>query len=422
MRVSMRDRKNGSFQFVVSRGFDPSGKRLRDYVEFRGTRTEAKKMHTKLQSEIDRGLYVTPAHYTVAEYLEEWLAVSCRSKVSARTYERYEAIVRGHLIPALGSVRLQELTPLQIERYYGAELDHGRLAGPGGLSAPTVLYHHRVLHSALEWATRKGLLARNVADNVDPPRTVRPEMHALDEDQTATLLDLIVSTRPDLYLPALVAVSTGMRRGELLALRWSDADLDSLTVTVGRSLQETRDGLTFKEPKNGRTRSVGIDAEVARELKARRKAQSERRLSLGVAYQDQGLIFPDVGGAPMSPHVLTRKFDRFRTKQTEEAVALMDKLKKEGKAASKEYVAAAALAAVLPTFRWHDWRHSYASQQLRAGEQVLVVSKALGHATTAFTMDVYGHVLPGEQTAAAARHGERIAAARARRQVAGAGK
>jgi integrase len=193
-------------------------------------------------------------------------------------------------------------------------------------------------------------------------------------------------------------------------------------VTVGRSLQETRDGLTFKEPKNGRTRSVGIDAEVARELKARRKAQSERRLSLGVAYQDQGLIFPDVGGAPMSPHVLTRKFDRFRDRETTAALALMDKLKKEGKAASKECVAAAALAAVLPTFRWHDWRHSYASQQLRAGEQVLVVSKALGHATTAFTMDVYGHVLPGEQTAAAARHGERIAAARARRQAAGAGK
>lgn len=423
MRVSMRDRKNGSFQFVVSRGFDADGTRLRDYIEFRGSRTEAKKELTRLQHELDRGMYVTPARYTVAQYLEEWLE-SAAPRLSARTLERYDAIVRRHLIPALGSVKLQELTPLQIERYYAAALEGGRLGGAGGgLSASTVLYHHRVLHTALDWATRKNLLARNVADNVDPPRVVRPEMHALDEDQTAAVLDLIESNAPDLYLPALVAVSTGMRRGELLALRWSDVDLDGLTVSVGRSLQETKaGGLAFKEPKNGRTRGVGISQDVAAELRAHRKAQTEHRLSLGVAYTDQGLVFPALDGSPMNPHVLSRKFDRFRDRETAAARKRMAELKRTGKAQSTEHEAAAAIASDLGSLRWHDWRHSYASQQLRAGEQVLVVSKALGHATTAFTMDVYGHVLPGEQVAAAARHSERIAAARERRRAAGAGK
>lgn len=421
MRVSMRDRSNGSFQFVVSRGFDADGKRLRDYIEFRGTRTEAKKELTRLQHDLDRGMYVTPARYTVAQYLEEWLE-SCGPRLSARTFERYGAIVRRHLIPALGSAKLQELTPLQIERYYAIALESGRLAGSGGLGASTVLYHHRVLHTALKWATRKGLLARNPADNVDPPRTVRPEMHALDEDQTAAMLDLIEADCPDLYLLALVAVSTGMRRGELLALRWSDLDLDGLTVTVGRALQETRAGVTVKEPKNGKTRGVGISEDVARELRAHRKAQTEYRLSLGGAYVDQGLVFPAVDGGPTNPHVLTRRFDRFRDRETAAARKVMVELKRAGKTQSDEYAAAAAVVSDLAPLRWHDWRHSYASQQLRAGEQVLVVSKALGHSTTAFTMDVYGHVLPGEQCAAAARHSERIAAARERRRTAGAGK
>lgn len=415
----MRERKNGSFQFTVSKGLDADGKQIRDYVEFRGTRTEAKKELTRLQSEMDRGMYVTPAHYTLAGYLDEWLRVYCQSNLAPRTYERYESLIQRHIIPALGSTRLQDLSPLQVERYYGHALAEGRLDGAGGLSAPTVLYIHHVLHSALDWAQRKNLVVRNVADNVDPPRTVRPETHALDEDQTAAVLALLDGS--DLYLPALVSVSTGVRRGELLALCWSDVDLERLSLTVCRSLQETKAGLIFKEPKNGRTRTVGIPPELARELRAHRRAQAAHRLALGIAYQDQGLIFGGVDGKPMNPRVLSRKFDRFRTRHVKAARKIQEQLEANGMGNGPEHAAAVA-SERLVAFRWHDWRHSYASQQLRAGEQVLVVSKALGHATTAFTMDVYGHVLPGEQNAAATRHGERLAAARERLQAAGASK
>jgi len=407
----MRDRKNGSFQFVISKGFDADGNRQRDYVEFRGTRTDAKKALTKLQSECDRGEYVTRTQYTLAEYLQEWLQVRCRANLSGTTFERYEGVVNNHLAPTLGPTKLQALAPLQIEKLYGALIERG-------LSPQTVLYVHRVLHSALGWAKRKNIVVRNVADNVDTPRAKRQQMTALDEDQTAAVLDILESAGSDLFLPALIAISTGVRRGELLALKWVDIDFDALTLTVSRSLQETREGLTFKTPKNGTTRIVGIPQGLAGELRAHRKIQAEHRLALGHAYKDEGLVFPALAGGPINPHAFSRKFDRFKTRQVETARDTAQKLEDQGLKGSAEHAAALAVEGLL-AFRWHDWRHSYASQQLRAGEQVLVVSKALGHATTAFTMDVYGHVLPGEQKAAADRHGERIAAARERRQAVG---
>ena len=183
--------------------------------------------------------------------------------------------------------------------------------------------------------------------------------------------------------------------------------LDGLTLTVSRSLQETREGLSFKLPK---TAPLGPSewrrgSQVSSEHTARHRRSTGWRC--GCAYADEGLVFPGLDGSPMNPHAFSRKFDRFKVHQVEAARAIAKKLEDEGRKGNPEYAQAAAVEGLL-AFRWHDWRHSYASQQLRAGEQVLVVSKALGHATTAFTMDVYGHVLPGEQKAAADRHGERI--------------
>lgn len=187
-------------------------------------------------------------------------------------------------------------------------------------------------------------------------------------------------------------------------------------MNIGRSLQDTKEGgLTFKMPKNGRARMVGIPRTLASELRSHRTAQRQRCVVQGEIHKDQGLIFPAPDGGPMNPHVLTRKFARFRTHHAAAARELRDALEARGKVGSPEHCAAIASERLM-MLRWHDLRHSYAAQQLRAGEQVLVVSTALGHATTAFTMDVYGHVLPGEQQAAALRHGERIDAARARRR------
>ena len=341
-----------------------------------------------------------PSTCTITEFFGQWMGAYGRTHLAPLTYERYDSIIRTHIVPTLGHVQLQNLAPLQVDRMYLDALD-------SGLSASTVLYIHRVLHCALAWATRKRLVTRNVADSVDRPRASRPETRALDEDATAAVLDLLQRAGSDLYLPALVAVSTGVRRGELLALRWADFDFGTLIVTVGRALQDTReDGLTFKTPKNGRARLVGIPHTVALELEAHRKAQERRRLSLGAAYDNQDLIFPAPNGAPMNPRVFSRKFSRFRKRQNDAAAA-------DGPGRVTAGAAEPRIA-----LRWHDWRHSYAAQQLRAGEQVLVVSRALGHATAAFTLDVYGHVLPGEQQAAAQRHGERIDAARARGRAA----
>ena len=398
----MQRRANDSHKPLLPRGVGDARERRHDCVERTGQREVGKVSRSLVVSRREMVEDERPGlpHHTVAEFFEEWLALYGRTHLAPLTYERYDSIVRTHIVPKLGGVKLRDLTPLQIDRLYVDALD-------SGLCASTVLYIHRVLHCALAWATRKRFVTRNVADSVDRPRASRPETRALDEDATAAVLDLLQGAGSDLYLPALVAVSTGVRRGELLALRWADFDFGTLIVTVGRALQDTReDGLTFKTPKNGRARLVGIPHTVALELAAHRKTQERRRLSLGAAYDNQDLIFPAPNGAPMNPRVFSRKFSRFRKRQNDAAAA-------DGPGRVTAGAAEPRIA-----LRWHDWRHSYAAQQLRAGEQVLVVSRALGHATAAFTLDVYGHVLPGEQQAAAQRHGERIDAARARGRAA----
>src|SRR5262249_39556137 len=151
---------------------------------------------------------------TLTDYLNRWLSEYAKHNVAPKTFERYDEIVRLHLIPALGGHRLPALRPLHIQECYSVALRSGRGDGKGGLSARTVLHHHRILREALHQAVRWQLLARNPADAVDPPRAQRPEMRALDEAETATLVKVARGTQ--LYLPVLLAVTTGLRRGEIL--------------------------------------------------------------------------------------------------------------------------------------------------------------------------------------------------------------
>jgi integrase len=143
-----------------------------------------------------------------------------KPSLACKTHERYSEIVNRHLIPALGRVLLAKLQPMHIQSYYSQALVSGRLDLKGGLSAQTVLHHHRVLHSALQQAVKWQLLLRNTADAVEPPKPEQKEMRALDEEKSAWLFNAAAGTR--LYVPILIAVTTGMRRGEILALRWRD--------------------------------------------------------------------------------------------------------------------------------------------------------------------------------------------------------
>jgi integrase len=279
-------RADGSWTLRFDLGRDPTGKRKQKLVTFRGTKREAQRELTRILNELNTGAYVEPARLTVADYLRRWLADYAKTNVTAKTYERYAEIAEKHLISALGANPLPKLQPLQIQTYYGQALQSGRRDGKRSLSAQTVLHHHRLLHTALGQAVKGQLIARNPADAVEPPRPVPPEMQVLDEEGAVRLLELASGNR--LYLPCLLAIGTGMRLGEILGLRWEDVDLRASSLCVRQSLQQTREGLSFKQPKPAKSRRTVALPSVVEGLIRHQGEQAQLRLSLGPAYQDHG--------------------------------------------------------------------------------------------------------------------------------------
>jgi integrase len=352
----------------LPRGTD--GKRKQKWHTITGTKKDAERELTRLLHELNTGGYVEPSKLTVGKHLEQWLK-DIQPTVTPKTLQTYRGHVRAQIVPALGHIRLDKLTARQIQTFYTDTLSAGRKDGKGGLSAQSVKHIHRVLSTALAQAVRLQLLLRNPCAAVEPPRTPRREMHCLDESQTVQLLSAARGTR--LYIPILLAVTTGMRRGEILGLRWADVDLEAGVLAVRQSLEQTIGNLRFKTPKSGKSRVVSLPEILQRELHKHKGAQAERRLLLGSAYQNHDLICPQENGGPWHPDSLTHGF----------AVLIR--------------------GTDLPPVRFHDLRHSHATQLFKRGVNVKVVSERLGHSTATLTLDVYSHVLPGMQQEAA-RH------------------
>jgi integrase len=374
MKGFLKKRSNDSWSIVLYLGHDPqTGKKRQKWHTVHGNKRKAESELTRLLHEMDTGTYVEPTKLTVKDYLEKWLNDYAKINVGAKTFERYDGIVRQHLIPALGPIVLTKLQPLQIQSCYSKSLDSGRKDGrEGGLSAQTVLHHHRVLREALKQAVKWQLVGRNAADAVEPPRPEYREVNALEETRTAWLLDAAAGTH--LHIPILLAITTGMRRGEILAVRWQDIDFGSGLLTVRRSLQETKATLSFKEPKSrhGR-RPISLPSLAVEMLAAYHQAQLKARSALGEGYQDNDLVCCRDDGTPWPPSAFTSAYrDLLRRRK-------------------------------IQNVRFHDLRHSHVSQLLRSGVSPKVISERLGHSKVGFTLDVYSHLLPGMQDEAASK-------------------
>lgn len=371
----IRTRADGSQEIRISMGMDPvTGKYLRTSYYVHGTRAEAAKVRRELLKQLDEGRLVAASNQTLAAYLQDWLR-HCTSKgLSPSTLTGYAAIVRLYLTPMLGRVQLQKLTPAMIEKAYTDLQQDDTLGRNGGIGARTALHVHRVLHAALRRAVRLQMLPRNPCESVEAPKPKKAQTGALDEaGVTRMLQSLRESPDSTLYVAVLLAVYTGMRRGELLALRWSDVDLDASALTVARSVVIAEDrSIAFKEPKSGRVRTLTLPARAVAELRTHKSRQSAERLALGSAYHDQGLILANTDGSPLHPEALSGRWQKAR----------------------KRYA--------IPV-RFHDLRHTHATLLLKNGESLRVVADRLGHSNPTLTLSTYAHVLPGQDAVAAER-------------------
>ncbi len=352
---SITRRSDGRWQARITL---ENGKRKSLYGK---TRQEAAQRLTAALRQRDQGLPLVEEKQTVKQYLAGWLA-TIKPSVRVRTWQRYEQYVRLHIVPSLGKTPLAKLTPQQIQRLYADRLE-------AGCSPTSVKHLHTVLHKALEDALRLGLVQRNVADLVKPPRMRHHEMHVLSLEQTRTLLSIAHGDRFEaLYT---LAVTTSMRRGELLALRWREVDLTSqmATVQVRATLQKTTDGFVYAEPKSARSRrKIALTTAAADALRAHRVRQREERLRVGPEWQDNDLVFCTHQGRPLlASNLLNRNFWPLLAK------------------------------AGLPRIRFHDLRHTAATLLLLQGVHPKVVSEMLGHSSVSLTLDVYSHVLPDMQ-------------------------
>ena len=349
-----------------------AGKRRRKVV-YGKTRREVQEALTRALRDHQVGLDVAPdEREPVATFLERWLREAARPSVRHSTYERYAGIVHQHLIPAVGSTRLTKLSPAHVQGLLNAKL-------AAGLSPRSVHHLRAVLRKALNQALRWGLVTRNVATLVDPPRVPRFELTPLDPDQARQLLEAIRGDRLEaLYT---VALAVGLRQGEALGLRWQDVDLDAGLLHVRHALQRNADGkLGLGEPKSRTSRrSIALPPPATAALREHRRRQLQERLLAADRWQGYDLVFTSTVGTPSDGTAITKRFQRL----------LAD--------------------AGLPRQRFHDLRHACASLLLAQGIHPRVVMEILGHSQISLTMNTYSHVIPALQRDAADRMGDLLA-------------
>jgi len=377
MKGHVKQRSKGSWTLWVDLGRDPeTGKRKQQTSTVRGSKKDAERELRTLLTRIEGGAYVKPARLTVGEYLEQWLRGYVATNTAPTTADGYSDIVKAHLIPSLGSIPLVALHPSHIQAYYSHMLESGRRDGKGGLSAQTVKHHHRVLYEALKHAVKHGVLIRNVAEAVDSPRPDSKEMVTLEPDNVYPFLNAARET--PYYTLFYTAIYTGLRRSELLGLRWQDIDLDLATLSVVQTLHHVPGkGYIFREPKTKHSRRlVDLSPSLAVLLREYRANQELERKLLGRLLMPDALVFCYPDGIPLPPNSVTKAF--------------------------RELAKSLGLSGI----RLHDLRHTHATLMLRQGVHPKVVSERLGHSSVAITLDTYSHVLPGIQAAAAQRFDE----------------
>jgi len=374
VRTVATGRSKTTWYVVVELGRDAAGRRRQKWHGGYRTRRETEAARAKLVNEINTGIYATPSKVSLEDWIaHNWLP-TMRTQVKASTWDGYDRMLRLHVTPRLGQRFLHQLTPALLNSLYADLIESGSRRGKGGgLNAKTVRHVHTTLHKVLADAIDAGLLAINPADRAKPPRPragLPVEMKFWDAEQLWIFFTQIETDR--LQAAWHLAAMTGMRRGEVLGLRWKDIDFDTARLAVRHTLASVRYEIKSSTPKNHQARTIDLDAGTVQHLRGNRSRQSYERTAWGSGYQESELVFRREDGSPVHPDLFSQAFEAL--------------LRKSG----------------LPRIRLHDLRHTHATIALRAGIPVKVISERLGHEDPAFTMKQYAHVIPGMQAEAAA--------------------
>jgi integrase len=368
---SVFKRSDGRWCGTISLG-NEGGRRKRKSFYGR-TAAEVHEQLLKARGDYARGLPVINERQTVGEYLDHWLEYTLKAKAKPRSFESFSTIARLHIRPTLGPIQLHKFAPQHIQRLLDEKSKQG-------LSPQSVTNIRTVLRSALSQALKWNLVSRNSAALVSAPRIEHREVQTLNPEHARALLEAAEGSRfGTLYN---VDLTLGLRRGEVLGLRWADIDFDGRALRVSRSMQRLSTGMTewgkrselrATETKTGRSRrTIPMPDSIVRALKVHKARQAETRLAAGTEWQDTGLVFTTALGRPIEPVVLNRDYK-----------ALLQK------------------AGLPATLRLHDLRHSFASLMLAQGVHARTIMELMGHSSITVTMNIYGHVMPSVMREAA---------------------
>ena len=338
-----------------------TGKRKQKWYTVKGNKSEAEKFLTEKLRELDTGIFTDNKKMKFGEYLDYWLKEYCYNNLSINTVEGYEQYIEKHIKPILGNIELEKLKPLQLQNFYSEKLKNGKLNKKGGLSKQTVRSLHRIIHRALTQAVKWQLVIRNVSDCVEPPKPVKYEAKFLNDEQTNILIEK--SKTSDIYIPVIIAIYTGMRRGEVLGLTWKNINFEKKYIRVMQELSCTKQGLKILPPKTKKSvRNIAIPDTLIKILKNHRAKQTKNRLLLGKEYFCTDMVCTYPNGKLFYPKRFSAKFHELLEKNN------------------------------LPIIRFHDLRHSHASLLVKLGIQPKVISERLGHSNIGITMDLYSHL------------------------------
>jgi integrase len=365
----IRQRVDGTWEARVTTGRDPGTGKLIRKSYYGKTQAEVRKKLTASAHELDEGTYMEPSKMTVGQWLDVW-SVEYLGALKPRTYDLYLQHIRVHLKPALGALKLQALTTPIIQKMYNQKLR-------AGLSPKTIKNLHGVLHKALSQAVKVEYLRFNPADACELPRCQPREMHLLDNNQVALFLKAVDGHRHQNLLT--VTLFTGLREAEVLGLSWDEVNFETGVLSISHQLQRRKPEAgevtyTFAPLKNDRPRTIKPAASVMAVLRRQRQLQLEWRLKAGDAWSNPlDLVFTNEIGQYICVNTIYHAF--------------------------KKIVASLGLEET----RFHDLRHTYATLSIQNGDDIKTVSTSLGHATTAFTLDVYGHSTDSMKQASADR-------------------